>query len=607
MSQWGAYGAATKGLDWREILAFYYPGTKVTALPATSVRVWITADSDASLTVKAAKGLRLHEPEADRYVTLPTGSSYAEWRVRRSGSGFVLEHRAASGSWKTRSPGLAADRPWVFDSSADVVSVVLPGGAVTEYRGRVGLVASGSSARTVNTVDLESYLRGVVPAEMPTSWAKDAVRAQAVAARSYALRLRDASTATGYDLCDTTACQVYKGAATTSGGRRTVHETSGGDDAVRATARHVVTSGGRAALTQFSASNGGQTVRGDHPYLTARKDPYDGVVADQSWTRTLTSAELTRQWPAVGTVVQLRVAQRDGQGSWGGRVQKIEVIGTKGRTTVSGDTFRGRFGLRSSYFTVSASARWRTFPRTQQVTQRVTVASIDSRGRLLSHPVTGATTLGSPTTVLADTSRYRQLTAVGDWDGDGVQDLAGLTTAGRLELLRGKPLGGYAAPTQLGGSASRRAVAGVGDLSGDGRPDLLVITGGGNLWLKTGDGKGGTAGDRRIRTGWSRHTELHGVGDVDGDGRVDVVVRSGSTLYLCRGTATGLAPGQKIPGGWATYTLQGPGDLTGDGRVDLVSRTKDGVWQVRPGTGTGSGFGSPKTLRGSGLGVLPLA
>ena len=63
---------------------------------------------------------------------------------------------------------------------------------------------------------MENYVRSVVPSEMPTSWAMEAVKAQAVAARTYAAKLRSRATASGYDICDTTACQVYSGYARTS-------------------------------------------------------------------------------------------------------------------------------------------------------------------------------------------------------------------------------------------------------------------------------------------------------------------------------------------------------------------------------------------------------
>jgi stage II sporulation protein D len=84
-------------------------------------------------------------------------------------------------------------------------------GSVRPYRGTAALIKSGTGGRTVNNVLLEEYVKAVVPAEMPTSWAANAVRAQAVAARSYAVRLRTFSRYSGYHICATTACQIYAG------------------------------------------------------------------------------------------------------------------------------------------------------------------------------------------------------------------------------------------------------------------------------------------------------------------------------------------------------------------------------------------------------------
>jgi SpoIID/LytB domain protein len=211
----------------------------------------------------------------------------------------------------------------------------------------LALIKSGSGGQTINTVLLEDYVRGVVPAEMPTSWAADAVRAQAVAARSYAVRLRDVGRYSGYDICDTTACQVYSGMG---------RETSNGNAAVRATAGTIVTYRGKVALTQFASSNGGYSARGDYPYLAAHRDPYDGVIKSQAWTRVIGATSISRAWPSVGTVKQLQITSRDGAGAWGGRVKTIKIIGTSRTATVSGTTFQHMFGMRSSLYMVAGSS-----------------------------------------------------------------------------------------------------------------------------------------------------------------------------------------------------------------------------------------------------------
>lgn len=342
LSQYGAYGAARKGLTWRQILTFYYPGTRLSPTPTgTRLRVWITADDDSSLRVQPDRGLQVRDSSGHR-LTLPAGPGYTSWRISRAGSGYRLDYRTATGEWKTR-PNSLATSTWSFSTTAQVVQVVLPGRGTRAYRGSVALVKRGTDGRTVNTVPLEDYLRAVVPAEMPTSWSADAVRAQAVAARSYAVRLRDHYDYAGYDICDTPACQVYGGMA---------RENSGGDAAVKATAGVIVTYRGTVALTQFASSNGGAAATGSMAYLRAQPDPYDGVVASHAWTKTISAASVARAWPSVGTVRQLQVVGRDGSGRWGGRVSKITIIGSRTSVTVSGSTFQWRFRMRSTLYTV---------------------------------------------------------------------------------------------------------------------------------------------------------------------------------------------------------------------------------------------------------------
>ena len=345
MSQYGAYGAARKGLSWKQILTFYYPGTRVSSVPAgTKIKVWITADKDSSLRVLPASGLMVRDTAGHRY-TVPIGAKYTSWRISRSGTGYRLSYRTTDGSYVTKSTGLTTGT-WSFSTRSKIVKVVFPNGSVHPYRGTVALIKRGTGGRTINNVLLEDYVKGVVPAEMPTSWAANAVRAQAVVARSYGVRLQKFAGSSGYDICDTTACQVYGGMS---------RETSGGAAAVKATTGVILTYRGVVARTQFSPSNGGHTARGDYPYLAARRDPYDGVIKSQAWTRTLSAGSISRAWPSVGTVKRLQITSRDGAGAWGGRVRTIKIIGSLRTATVSGTTFQRMFGMRSSLYTVVGS------------------------------------------------------------------------------------------------------------------------------------------------------------------------------------------------------------------------------------------------------------
>ncbi|HEY0239389.1 MAG TPA: SpoIID/LytB domain-containing protein [Friedmanniella sp.] len=354
MSQYGAYGAAEKGLSWKEILAFYYPGTTLKTLSSsTTIKVWITADTDNDLKVPPAAGLKVYDSN-DHSLTLPTDSKYKAWRIKRSGSGYQLSWKDAGGDYTTLSTDLDTST-WHVSDKAKVVKLRLPNGATREYRGTLRLIKRGSGGRTVNKVKLEDYVRSVVPSEMPTSWAPDAVRAQAVAARSYAIRIRDFTSNSGYDICDTTACQVYGGkATTTSAGKRIVRETAAGTAAAKETAGTIVTYDGAVALTQFASSNGGAMSSGGYPYLKEKDDPYDGVIKSQAWSKTITAKAVAKAYPSVGTVKKLKISARDGSGRYGGRVVSIKITGSKKSITVSGSAFKSKFAMRSTLYKVTS-------------------------------------------------------------------------------------------------------------------------------------------------------------------------------------------------------------------------------------------------------------
>jgi SpoIID/LytB domain protein len=178
---------------------------------------------------------------------------------------------------------------------------------------------------------------------MPASWSAEALKAQAVAARTYALWSRDQDPNGAAQICDTSSCQVYRGYSA---------EDPRSNAAVDATPAQVLTYQGRPAFTQFSSSSGGWTSAGSRPYLVAEKDPYDGFAANpvHDWTLRLSAGRVAKAYPAIGRLKRLHVTSRDGHGQWGGRVVSLVLDGTRRDVTLSGDTFRARFGLRSSWF-----------------------------------------------------------------------------------------------------------------------------------------------------------------------------------------------------------------------------------------------------------------
>lgn len=337
MSQYGAEGAARQGLGFRRIANFYYPGT-TWGTARGPVSVQISADTTDNLVVLAREGLRVRDSRTGKVTHLPTNGA-RRWRIRVNGVGQdrvdFLTNRWRS--WR----GLEGEG--AFSAGGDPVTLVTPSGN-RPYRGRLAAAApaAGSRARnTINTLSLENYLKGVVPLEMPATWHRAAVRAQAVAARTYAAYERDHLTG---PLCDTTSCQVY-------GGFAAEHPAS--NAAVDATKRLALMHQGEPAFTQFGSSSGGWTSAGSMPYLPAKADPYDDWAGNpvHSWSVQVADTLIESKWPGIGNLNRIRVNQRDGHGEWGGRVGSVTLVGGRGRVTVSGDTLRYTLGLRSPWVT----------------------------------------------------------------------------------------------------------------------------------------------------------------------------------------------------------------------------------------------------------------
>ncbi|HEU5038984.1 MAG TPA: SpoIID/LytB domain-containing protein [Nocardioides sp.] len=343
MSQYGAEGAARQGLSYREIAEFYYPGTDWGSARGR-VTVLVTADTTDDLLVVARPGLSVRDTAGGARMPLPANGA-TRWKVAVGGDGInrVLYRTQRWHRWK------ALEGQGEFYAAGNPITLVTPGGE-RAYRGRlrIGVTSSGDRV-TVNDVALDNYLKGVVPLEIPASWSPDAVRAQAVAARTYAAYERAHPQSAAYQLCDTWSCQVY-------GGYDAEYPAS--NKAVDETAKQVLLSGGEPAFTQFGSSSGGWTAAGSVSYLPAKKDPYDGWAGNpvHTWKVALGDGVLERTWPGVGDLRRIAVTQRDGNGDWGGRVSSMTLSGTGGKVTVSGDTFRSALGLRSTWVTFRVGA-----------------------------------------------------------------------------------------------------------------------------------------------------------------------------------------------------------------------------------------------------------
>ena len=218
------------------------------------------------------------------------------------------------------------------------------------YRGSLRVLADGDRVRVVNVVDLEAYLRGVVPAEMVPTWPAEALRAQAIAARTYTLAHLDPEAA--YDVCATDECQVYRG-------RGAEHPAT--DAAVADTAGLVLTYGGTFANTYYHSDSGGVIASSaevwgrDLPYLQAFQD----VAADgphRRWTARLNPDQIAASLRGLGQDVGVVARMSLLATSTSGRAVRAEFVGSGGRTVLDGQALRSvlrGWGLRSTRFTMT--------------------------------------------------------------------------------------------------------------------------------------------------------------------------------------------------------------------------------------------------------------
>ena len=346
MSQYGAEGAARKGLSAKKIVEFYYPHTRSGRIGG-KVRVLISADTDDNTTVVNRTGLQVQDLGAGGTTKLPTtgkAGHATQWRMSpgRGGKTKVSFRNDGWHLWKK----LSGDGEF---GAGKPVTLVLGSGNVT-YRGalqsRTPAGGPASHRVTVNKVSLEAYVQGVIPREMFPSWHQAALRAQAIAARSYAAEEASGSNGDVSNLCDTTDCQVYGGKSA---------ETPSTNKATAKTAHQIRTYQGKPAFTQFSASNGGWLLGSDKPYLVSKKDPYDPWPGNpyDPWTTQVSATRVEKAFPAIGNLKAITIDQRDGHGKWNGRIEQMTLKGSSDSRTISGDTFRSALGLMSTWLDIS--------------------------------------------------------------------------------------------------------------------------------------------------------------------------------------------------------------------------------------------------------------
>ena len=317
MSQYGAYGYAKHGRDYKSILKHYYRHTRIGNADG-SVKVLLASGRGSVGFANAHKacGKRLHRGR---------GYAFAE-----SGSRVILESSRGRRITKCGRSGTAKGGHGIQVSGKGT------------YRGKLIAKASGGLV-VVNKLNVDDYARGVVANEMPSSWPQNALRAQAVAARSFAL---SSHAGHGFNVYDDTRSQVYGGKGS---------ETQSSDRAVRKTSRQILRYHKQTVMAMFFSTSGGRTESiqyafpGSSPvgYLKSVKDPYDDVSPYHKWAVRKSQRQMESALSGLfsGRLKKVKVTKTGDSP----RIVKAKVVGSKGSSRVSGLTLQGRLGLMSTW------------------------------------------------------------------------------------------------------------------------------------------------------------------------------------------------------------------------------------------------------------------
>lgn len=319
MGQWGAYGQAKRGVAYDEILAHYYPGTTLTKAPSSSIRV-LLGEGRRPYSIASEVPFRLEDGNGEIYDLEP--GSYAvgpSLKVALDPAEPPAELTGPLTFLPGTAPLAVGDRP---------------------YRGALQLQHVGRRLQVVNVVGIDAYVRGVVSEEVPDDWPLEVVKAQSVAARSYALAQRREGSILYADV----RSQVYGGVEA---------ESVVGNKAVTATKREVLTFDGKVATTFFYSSSGGRTANvadvfaggKSIPYLVAVPDPDDKVSPYHRWGPVVLSAARVSKLLGVPATTALRKVPASG------RAREVVVTGMAGEQRIPASTVRTALGLRSTWIT----------------------------------------------------------------------------------------------------------------------------------------------------------------------------------------------------------------------------------------------------------------
>ena len=278
------------------------------------------------------------------------------------------------------------------------------------YRGVLRISGRGGRLRVVNSLGIETYLASVVGSEMPHRWPLAALQAQAVAARTYALKQRSRGGA--WDVKATVASQVYRGAES---------ETPSTRQAVASTRALVLVHGGRLIDAVFHSSSGGVTEasgmvwRRQHPYLVSVPD-HDQHSPVHRWEQWFDPSGLRQRLPETGGLQAVEVLRRSGSG----RVRQARLRGPRGSLVLSGAELRKRLGLKSTLVSFEMVTGGQRPPAAFRVRSGTTQASSGSRIDRITAAVARQGP-GRPPLLVAPPPVLVSKASVGRWSGSGLQ------------------------------------------------------------------------------------------------------------------------------------------------------------------------------------------
>jgi len=306
-------------------------------------------------TAAASEMIRVGLAEGQTRVMIAANQ---ESRLIDRGSGAVVARAEAGHLWDIRISGSQMSVTGVGTFRGPLVLLPVTGELADgsdnwrvryggrQYRGALEILRTADGMTVINELSLEEYLYGVLPKEVSPGWPVEVLKAQAVAARTYALYVKSSGrfAARGFDICATQSCQVYGGADS---------EDERSNAAVDATRGQVLVYDGKLIAAYFHASSGGHTENSENvwssyrPYLRGVPD-FDQDSPHYSWRRTVSSSDLATALSLSGYGVGEVRAVEGGRKGVSGRLIEVRVVGSSGERVLDADVFRDILDLKST-------------------------------------------------------------------------------------------------------------------------------------------------------------------------------------------------------------------------------------------------------------------